>query len=46
MSDDSSTASKAEAGMVFSWAIMVGSQLFDAEPWKYQLEPLSARISP
>jgi hypothetical protein len=46
MSDDASTASKAPAGMVFSWSRRALSQPGSDVPVKYQLEPLSARMRP
>src|SRR5271168_389048 len=46
MSDDSSTASNALAGTVLSSSTRDRGQLSSAVPPKYQLEPLSARISP
>ena len=50
MSDDSSIASNALAGMVFSSAIICGygpaSQPASSVPWKNQLEPLSATMRP
>src|SRR5205814_10328231 len=48
--DDSSTASNAEAGIVFSCDTMVAygstSQPASIVPWKYQFDPLSATIMP
>ena len=44
--DDSSTASKALAGTVFSSAISEEGQAVSAVPPKYQFEPLSATMSP
>jgi hypothetical protein len=46
MSDDSSTAWKALAGICFNWSTSSSVQRVSAVPWKYQLLPLSARISP
>ena len=46
MSDDSSTASNADAGTRLSSEMSWSPHEFDAAPWKYQLEPLSARIRP
>src|SRR5437773_1138390 len=50
MSDDSSIASNALAGIVFSSAIICGygpvSQPASSVPWKNQLEPLSATMRP
>ncbi len=46
MSDDSSTASKALAGMFFSSSTSACGHAGSAVPPKYQLLPLSARISP
>ena len=46
MSEDSSTASKALAGMVFSSSTSARGHAGSAVPPKYQLLPLSARISP
>src|SRR5205823_6803849 len=46
MSDDSSIASNADAGMVFSSSSMSVDHPFSAVPWKYQSEPLSATIIP
>ena len=45
MSDDASTASNAPAGMRFSSEINESGH-GATFPWKYQFEPLSARISP
>src|SRR5437016_5529157 len=44
--DDSSTASKAPAGTRLRSEMKPSSQLLAASPWKYQLEPLSARMRP
>ena len=48
--DDSSTASKAEAGTPFSCEIIVSywgaAQPGSSVPWKNQLDPLSATIMP
>jgi hypothetical protein len=41
-----STASKAEAGTDFSWSSSRLVHRPSRTPWKYQFEPLSARISP
>ncbi len=46
MSEDSSTASKALAGTCLSSWMSDGGQDGSAEPPKYQLLPLSARMSP
>src|SRR5437773_4418989 len=50
MSDDSSIAAKALAGIVFNSAISCGygpvSQPASSVPWKNQLEPLSATMRP
>jgi hypothetical protein len=46
MREDSSTAWKALAGICFNWSTSVSVQRVSAVPWKYQLLPLSARISP
>jgi len=46
MSEDSSIASHADAGMVFSSSSMSVDHPFSAVPWKYQSEPLSATIIP
>ena len=46
MSPDSSTASNALAGTCLSSLTSALGQLSSAVPPKYQLEPLSARISP
>ena len=46
MSDDSSTASKALAGIFFSSSTSEIGHDGSAVPPKYQLLPLSARISP
>ena len=46
MSEDSSTAWKALAGTVFSSSISEIGHEVSAVPPKYQLLPLSARISP
>ena len=43
---DSSTASNALGGTDFSSLTRASGQLSSAVPPKYQLEPLSARISP
>jgi hypothetical protein len=43
---DSSTASNSAAGTCLSSAISWSGQLGSVAPWKYQSEPLSARISP
>ncbi len=44
--DDSSTASNALAGTCLNSSTSARGQLSSAVPPKYQLEPLSARISP
>ena len=44
--EDSSTASKSEEEMVLSSSINAGGQDASADPWKYQLLPLSATIRP
>src|SRR5437016_505534 len=44
--DDSSRASKAPAGTRLRSEMKPSSQLLTASPWKYQLEPLSARMRP
>src|SRR5437763_336744 len=46
INDDVSTASKAPAGIVFSWSRRALSQPGSDVPVKYQLEPLSATIRP
>src|SRR5271157_3270226 len=46
ISDDSSTASNALAGTVFSSSTRERGQVSSAVPPKYQLDPLSARIKP
>src|SRR5207244_6774751 len=46
ISDVVSTASKAPAGIVFSWSRRLVSQPGSDVPVKYQLEPLSATIRP
>jgi len=46
MSEDSSTASNADAGTVSSSAIRESGQRESWVPWKNQLLPLSARIRP
>lgn len=44
--DDSSTASNAPAGIRLSSLTKASLQRSSADPWKYQSEPLSARIRP
>ena len=46
ISDDVSTASKAEAGICFSWFSRPSGQRLSEVPWKYQGVPLSARTRP
>src|SRR3989442_12090010 len=46
MQADSSTASNADAGTVFSWSKIWFVQRLSSVPWKNQFEPLSARIRP
>src|SRR6266545_4595500 len=44
--DETSTASNADAGTVFSWSSRAFRHRRSRVPWKYQSEPLSARIAP
>src|SRR6266508_448851 len=44
--DETSTASNADAGTDFSWSSRAFRHRRSRVPWKYQSEPLSARISP
>ena len=46
MQEDSSTASNAEAGTDFSSSSRAFFHRRSSVPWKYQFEPLSARIRP
>ena len=46
ISDEVSTATNAEAGMVFSSSTSLEGQLRFCSPWKYHAEPLSARTRP
>jgi hypothetical protein len=46
MHDEVFTASNLDAGIRFNWSRRLSDQRESFVPWKYQSDPLSARIIP